>query len=59
MCGYVNAKNSYGGYVGETPFIGTFIGHDNSGFMVSYMGGPDKDTYAVLVVCRSNGLKLE
>ena len=21
VCGYVNAKNSYGGYVGETPFI--------------------------------------
>lgn len=26
VCGYVNAKNSFGGYVGAKPFVGTLVG---------------------------------
>jgi hypothetical protein len=41
ICGYVNAKNSYGGYSGDKPFVGAMVGDtfilqlvDNSEFGV-------------------------
>lgn len=28
VCGTVNAKNSFGGYVGATPFVGRLVGNE-------------------------------
>jgi hypothetical protein len=28
MCGFVNSKNGYGGYVGDTPFFASIVTHN-------------------------------
>jgi hypothetical protein len=59
VCGYVNAKNSFGGYIGEKPFHGVILGSDNaSSFAVTGMGGQDNETGAVFEICRRSGLEL-
>ncbi len=50
VCGYVNAKNLFGGYVGKEPFIG--IGtHDFSQFRVMHIGGTVAEMMAIIDVC--------
>lgn len=53
-CGFVNAKNSYGGYVGSSPYIaklrGTVIVDSTTG------SGSEADTIALM--CRSAGAAL-
>lgn len=56
VCGYVNAKNSFGGYTGEKPFMGMFAGPK---FEFAGMGGTDIANQAVLIVCRRRGLELQ
>jgi hypothetical protein len=48
-CGFVNAKNSFGGYTGDTPFEGSFTA---DGFKVGFMGW---DTVAP-AVCKRLGM---
>jgi hypothetical protein len=57
VCGYVNAKNSFGGYTGEKPFTGVLVSHDKKFVMVG-MGGSDIDTQVTMDVCRKQGLDL-
>ena len=59
VCGYLNAKNSSGEYVGERPFHGLFMGMDNaSGFIVTGTGGADNETAETFEICRRSGLDL-
>jgi hypothetical protein len=58
VCGAVNAKNSYGGYAGQAPFIG-ILATNTSGqrvFGVIGMGGTDDQSAAVLSLCQRNGI---
>lgn len=57
VCGYVNAKNSFGGYTGEKLFTGVVIGEgQKKGFVMIGMGGKDTDTIATHSVCSEMGL---
>jgi hypothetical protein len=59
VCGYLNAKDSSGEYVGERPFHGLFMGMDNaSGFIVTGTGGADNETAETFEICRRSGLDL-
>lgn len=57
ICGFVNAKNSYGGYTGMQPFLGLlFI---NTGvFHPTHVGGSNTEQIATLQVCANHGLHL-
>ncbi|TGP65469.1 hypothetical protein EN868_03205 [Mesorhizobium sp. M2D.F.Ca.ET.225.01.1.1] len=62
VCGTVNAKNSFGGYTGDKPFMG-MLTHLAGGkgkvlrtFMVSAMGGTDTETYVALSMCKQYGV---
>jgi hypothetical protein len=57
ICGFVNARNSFGGYVGDTPFIAGYEPLTGTGVFIS-MGGTDSETFAVLSVCRNRGIVL-
>lgn len=54
VCGYVNARNSMGGYTGEKPFQGLYV-TETKRFAVTGMGGTDSATYAVTAVCSRSG----
>lgn len=59
VCGYVNARNSFGGYVGMQPFSGVL--GDLQGtpvFVAAGMGGSRSSTYAVRTYCAENGLSV-
>jgi hypothetical protein len=59
VCGLVNARNGFGGYTGETPFLGIFIGNaTKSIFFPVKIGGAGFDTPAVISVCKQKGLAL-
>lgn|SRR3990167_1881145 len=55
VCGYVNGKNSYGGYTGTQPFLGSFSGNN---FMVATIGSRDTEILAVRQVCQKLGVSL-
>jgi hypothetical protein len=57
VCGFVNAKNGFGGYTGEKPFDGLTVAN-GSVFTVVGIGGADDDTRAVIDVCAMSGLQL-
>ncbi|TIV39595.1 MAG: hypothetical protein E5V99_04385 [Mesorhizobium sp.] len=59
-CGYVNAKNSYGGYAGQTPFVGVLATNtsDQRVFAVSGMGGTSNETTAVMMLCQQQGIAI-
>jgi hypothetical protein len=54
VCGYVNAKNSYGGYVGEQPFIGVLVGNGN--FATISIGDGGAKSVVAFKMCRENGV---
>jgi hypothetical protein len=62
-CGWVNAKNSYGGYTGEKPFVG-ILGEQDAGkkrmmgFAVAGMGGDDTADLVAHQMCQKLGLPL-
>jgi hypothetical protein len=59
VCGYVNAKNSFGGYTGNKLFEGLlYIRPQGNAFIVTGMGGTSDEDFAVGVVCRSSGLQI-
>lgn len=55
VCGLVNAKNSFGGYVGNQPYIGMM---DSRGlaFGVLMIGSDDTSRMTVAISCRGKGL---
>ena len=57
-CGFVNSKNSFGGYVGDTPFMAIIL-HDNKGRAtgagVISVGGDSDETLATYQTCQDNG----
>ena len=55
VCGFVNAKNSFGGYTGEKPFVG-ILSRNLGLFSIIGMGGGESDDFAVRHVCRGAGL---
>lgn len=57
VCGYVNAKNRFGGYVGFKPFVGQVIqyGEQTPTAMVFAIGETDSDEEFVLSQCHKNG----
>ena len=60
VCGWVNAKNSFGGYTGRTPFVGTVEGvFTETAFTLSGIGDTDTEALAVLILCDHHGLSLE
>ncbi|MBA5777101.1 hypothetical protein H2509_08160 [Stappia sp. F7233] len=54
-CGWVNAKNSYGGYTGDKPFLGVLT---KGGFVPVSVGGTSNETAATLRVCARQGTAL-
>jgi len=56
VCGYVNGKNSYGGYTGMTPFVGVML--SGGGFSVAALGGPGYESQATINVCRKSGIAI-
>ena len=60
VCGWVNAKNSFGGYTGDKPFIGTVEGvFIETAFTLSDIGDTDTEALAVLILCDHYGLSLD
>jgi hypothetical protein len=53
-CGTVNAKNSYGGYVGESPFIATF----RDGKVIDTATASGRDAKFVIELCRDAGVPI-
>lgn len=58
VCGYVNAKNSYGGYVGMQPFMGLLTIKPVRYFGMTGMGGTDTDTTVIVLMCRKAGIEI-
>lgn len=57
VCGYVNAKNSVGGYIGEQLFVGVITGSGpKKGFHVIGMGGTETSSLTAKAVCSATGL---
>jgi hypothetical protein len=50
VCGFVNAKNSYGGYTGDKPFL---VGGDGDLFTMVSVGGTEIETASTMEVCRN------
>jgi hypothetical protein len=59
VCGLVNGKNSFGGYVGDKPFMGVLANIQNGkllNFDVTSMGGTDIETAVTMQMCRRYGV---
>lgn len=58
VCGLVNAKNSYGGFGGTTPYNGLLFRRDvdDGVFAVTGFGGGKSATYAIVETCRRDGI---
>lgn len=53
-CGFVNGKNSYGGYTGRQPFMGVLT--QKAGFFVIKIGSTQNEAIAVATVCERTGV---
>lgn len=63
VCGYVNGKNSYGGYTGEQPFIGVLFDRPNipldKRFVLAWgFGSSPKVANAILQMCYKSGVRI-
>ena len=57
VCGYVNAKNNFGGYIGEQLFVGVITrSGPKKSFHVIGMGGTETSSLTAKVVCEAVGL---
>lgn len=54
VCGWVNAKNSFGGYTGDRPFVGFLIPGEKK-FMLLSVGSSDESYRSVLRTCQTVG----
>lgn len=52
-CGWVNAKNSFGGYTGEKPFMGVLT---SGGFAPVAVGGDRNEVEVTMRMCARGGL---
>ena len=60
VCGWVNAKNSFGGYTGRRPFIGEVEGvFIQEAFTFLDVGDTDAEALAVIILCDHHGLSLK
>jgi hypothetical protein len=60
VCGMVNAKNSYGGYTGMSPFLGMMMGSKPKEFFaVVGIGSDAASSAAHLELCRRHGIVLD
>jgi hypothetical protein len=57
VCGYVNGKNSYGGYVGMSPFIGIYA-REAKAFGLVDIGSSSTDRTVVGKMCRDAGIPI-
>jgi len=57
VCGWVNSKNSYGGYVGDKPFLAMYFPKLKTAALIG-MGGTSTDTYVVRQQCINEGVPL-
>lgn len=60
VCGTVNGKNSYGAYIGQTPFVGV-LATNTSGqrvFAVSGIGGTAEESLIVRTLCQRQGMNV-
>lgn len=60
VCGFVNGRNSFGGYTGFQPFSGIYteLGQLGSTLSIINIGGTDSQQMATLSVCRDSGVIL-
>ena len=58
ICGFVNAKNSFGGYTGDKPFIGMLLLPPTDTFVALGIGGTESDSIALNNTCKRYGLGL-
>lgn len=60
VCGQVNAKNSYGGYTGNKPFIGMLVqqGKREAVFAPTGMGGSDIENTSTGMMCAKYGIAI-
>ncbi|MER8522711.1 hypothetical protein NKH56_25560 [Mesorhizobium sp. M1076] len=59
-CGLVNAKNGFGGYAGETPFVGVLATYRQTAqaeFVLREIGGAETDSAAIISYCKSQGIR--
>jgi hypothetical protein len=59
VCGYVNAKNGFGGYTGDKPFVGLLQLEGDRPFKLLMMGGTEIETEDVLLLCNEYGLLIQ
>lgn len=60
VCGYVNAKNSYGGYIGRQPFVGYFPGTSTT-FNLGEVASPNEYNFSanrVRAQCQRSGIAI-
>lgn len=55
VCGYVNAKNSFGGYTGAKPFI---AGLTETAAVLVGVGGTDIESQVVMQRCAEQGMAI-
>ncbi len=59
ICGFVNAKNGFGGYTGKSPFMGMILKLPTSSKFISLsLGASDEAEFVTRRVCEKNGIKL-
>lgn len=57
VCGWVNAKNSFGGYTGSKPYYGILMDHGpEASFLAMSIGGSDVDNRVTVQMCQKNGI---
>lgn len=55
-CGLVNSKNSYGGYVGDSPYLVMLVGKGSSvNSAVISFGSEDREQVATIQICKEIG----
>jgi hypothetical protein len=61
-CGYVNSRNSYGGYVGFSPYQVFVVRKGDVPVLASLLGiasvGDKAETYAITKTCADSGYKM-
>lgn len=59
VCGWVNAKNSFGGYTGDQPYMGLLAtGPKGAFFAPIAVSGTDIEQRSTMMVCGQQGLSL-
>lgn len=59
VCGYVNGRNSFGGYTGDKPFIGIFVNEGGSkAFSLADIGSTEGNMMAISIVCKGRGVSI-